>query len=142
MGLRVVCWIGLGCYVVLSATDLIYTSALLRGNCEAYEANPVAAACIEQHGLRGLAAYKTGGVIAFIGSVVLLLHHRPKVAAGLAIIGCCVMISVVMYSRGLIREARSAARHEAEWGIQWKETKPLPDDDSFDLHDLFDVSVR
>ena len=64
-------WLGIACYVVLSATDLLFTSALLKGNCEAYESNPIAAAFLEQHGLRGLALYKIGGVIAFTGSVVL-----------------------------------------------------------------------
>src|SRR3954454_15498628 len=107
MRLRIYCWLGLACYIALSATDLLFTSALLKGDCEAYEANPVAAAFLERHGLRGLAFYKMGGVVVFLGAVALVARRRPKVAAGLVTLGCSVILSVVLYSHALIRDARA-----------------------------------
>lgn len=142
MCLRIYCWLGMACYVVLSATDLLFTSALLKGNCEAYESNPIAAAFLEQHGLRGLALYKIGGVIAFLGSVLLLARRRPKVAAGLVTLGCAVILSVVMYSHGLIRDARAAARYDAEHGIVRSGKKPPHANEDFDLAGWCDLTIR
>ena len=128
----------------ISATDLLFTSALLKGNCEAYESNPIAAAFLEQHGLRGLALYKIGGVIAFTGSVVLLARRRPKVAAGLVCVtvGCAVILSVVMYSHGLIRDARTAAHYDAEHGIVRSGKKSPHAHEDFELPAWCSVAIR
>lgn len=142
MWLRIYCWLGMAGYVVLSATDLLFTSALLKGNCEAYESNPIAAACLEQHGLRGLALYKIGGVIAFLLSVALLARRRPKVAAGLITLGCAVILSVVLYSHGLIRDARVAAQYDAEHGIVRTGKKSPHANEEFDLPAWCNLTIR
>ena len=142
MRLRLYCCLGLACYLVLSATDLVYTSALLKGNCEVRESNPIAEACLERHGLWGLAAYKLGGVTVFVGSIALLARRRPRVAAGLVTIGCAALLSVVMYSHKLIAEARAEAQHDADYGIHWRENGPVRSDDEFVLPELCGVTIR
>lgn len=142
MRLRIYCWLGLACYVILSATDLLFTAALLQGNCEAYESNPVAAACLERHGLRGLALYKFGGVVVFLGSVALLARHRPKMAAALVTFGCSVILSVVMYSHALIREARAIAQQEAASGVEWPDDIAGKADEGFNLPEWCNVAIR
>jgi hypothetical protein len=142
MCLRIACWIGLGCYIALSATDLFYTTTLLRVNPEAYEANPFAAACIEQHGFRGLAAFKAGGVIAFIGAVVLLLRRRPALGAGVVALGCGVLVWVVMHSHELVQQAHAAPHREAEPGVQWKESSPKPRHGDFDMLEWCTLAMK
>jgi hypothetical protein len=142
MRLRIYCWLGLACYVVLSVTDLLFTSALLKGNCEAYESNPVAAAFLERHGLRGLALYKIGGVVVFLGSVALLARRRPKMAAALVTFGCSVILSVVVYSHALIREARATAEQEAASGVEWPAGSSGDANVGFDLPEWCNVAIR
>jgi len=142
MRLQIYCWLGLACYVVLSATDLLFTSALLKGDCEVYEANPLAAAFLERHGLRGLALYKIGGVVVFLGAVALLTRRRPKVAAGLVTLGCSVILSVVMYSHTLIRDARALAQQEAANGVERIPASSFNSDDGFDLPEWCNVAIR
>jgi hypothetical protein len=98
-------WLGLGLYALLSAADWTLTFALLRAHPGAFESNPVAAACLERHGWGGLALYKAGGVLMFVGAVYLLARRRPVVAAGVVGVGCAALLSVVTYTHGLICEA-------------------------------------
>jgi hypothetical protein len=114
VGWRAYCWVGLVTYALLSVVDFRFTSALLRANGGAYESNPVAAACLEQHGWRGLALYKAAGVVAFTGSLILLIRHRPKAGAGVVTFGCLVLLSVTTYSHGLLRDSH---RENAELGL-------------------------
>ena len=79
---------------LLSVADLKLTSALLHAGGGAYESNPVAAACLEQHGWHGLALYKAAGVVAFAGALCLLIRRSPKVAAGVVTFGCAVLLSL------------------------------------------------
>jgi len=102
VALRTYCWLGLALYAVLCAADLALTAALLRANGRAYEANPAAAACLEQHGWRGLAAFKAGGFVAFAGAVSLLVRRRPPAAAGVVTFGCLVLLWVTTYTHGLL----------------------------------------
>ena len=95
-------WVGLTLFAILSALDLLLTSALLRANVGAYESNPVAAACLEQHGWGGLALYKIGAVVAFAGAVFLLIRRRPKVGAVMVTLGCLILLSVTSYSHRLL----------------------------------------
>jgi hypothetical protein len=106
MSLKLVVWLGTGLYALLSAADWTMTHALLRSNPAAVEANPLAAACLEQHGWDGLAVYKCGSVLMFVGAVALLLRRRPSVAAGVVALGCAVLVAVTVYTHGLIRDAR------------------------------------
>jgi hypothetical protein len=98
------CWVGLVLYGLLSVADLKLTTALLRAGGGAYESNPVAAACLERHGWRGLAYYKGAGVVAFAGALILLMRHRPKVAAAVVTFGCAVLVAVTTYSHDLLLE--------------------------------------
>lgn len=112
MRLKTFCAIGLGVYALLSAADLLLTISLLKTSGEAYEANPAAAACLEQHGWGGLAAFKAGGVLMFFGAVYLLARRKPGVAAGVVTFGCGVLLAVTLYSHALIRQAHA---EDAEW---------------------------
>ena len=75
-------WAGLGLYALLSVADWMLTFALLRIHPGAVESNPLAAACLDLHGWRGLALYKLGGVLVFAAAAVLILRRRPAIAAG------------------------------------------------------------
>jgi hypothetical protein len=99
------CAIGFTVYALLSVADLKLTAALLDANPGAYESNPFAAACLEQHGWHGLALYKAAGVAAFAGAVFLLARRRPKVAAAVVTFGCSVLVAVTTYSHELIVDA-------------------------------------
>ncbi len=122
MGMRAYCWIGLGLYALLSIADFGLTSALLRANGGAYESNPFAAACLERHGWRGLAVYKTAGVLAFAGTLFLLIRHRPKAGAGIVTLGCVVLLSVTTYSHGLLMDTH---RENAELGLTPEQIEAL-----------------
>ena len=101
------CLLALGLYAVLSIVDFVLTFALLQlSDGLAYESNPLAAACLDRHGWYGLAAYKTLFVFIFIGTVAFVTMRKKWVGAALAVYGCAVLVSVVMYSQQLIGEAR------------------------------------
>jgi hypothetical protein len=97
--------VGMTLFAILSALDLLLTFALLRADAGAYESNPVAAACLEQHGWSGLALYKVGAVAAFTGAVLLLIRRRPKVGAVMVTLGCLILLSVTSYSHRLLMDS-------------------------------------
>lgn len=114
MRLKTYCWIGLGLYAALSVSDLLLTRSLLRADDEAFEANPVAAVWLEEHGWAGLAAFKAASVLVFLGAVVLLLRRHPALAAGVVTAACAVLLTVNAYSHSLLRQSeREAAAWEA-----------------------------
>ncbi|QJW92881.1 DUF5658 family protein [Frigoriglobus tundricola] len=116
MCLKLAVWMGLGLYALLSATDWMMTHALLKLHPDAVEANPIAAACLDLHGWDGLALFKVGGVLMFLGAVFLLVRRRPAVAAGVVAIGCSVLLSVTVYTHSLILQAhREAAEEDVAW---------------------------
>jgi Domain of unknown function (DUF5658) len=116
MSLKIYCWAGLSLYVLLSVADLMLTRALLQTNGEAYESNPAAAACLELHGWSGLALYKTGGVLIFVGSIYLLARRRPAVGAVVVTIGCGVLLFVTTYTHSLILDSKQEiANRDAAW---------------------------
>ncbi len=96
----------LGIFTVLSATDWVFTFVLLNTHPEAVETNPFAAACLELHGWTGLALYKVGGVLVFVGAIFLLVRRRPVVAAGVVALGCAVLLSVTTYTHTLLCDAQ------------------------------------
>jgi hypothetical protein len=112
----------LALYALLNVADFGLTSALLRANDGAYESNPFAAACLEQHGWRGLAVYKAAGVVAFAGSLVLLIRHRPKAGAAVVTFGCVVLLFVTTYSHGLLK---AAEREKAELSLTPQEVEVI-----------------
>ena len=114
MFLKWFCWTGLGLYAVLSVADWMLTFSLLRAHPGAVESNPLAAACLEQHGWRGLALFKLGGVAAFAAAVALIIRRRPAVAAGVVAFGCGALLWVTTYSHGLLCQAHRDARELAE----------------------------
>lgn len=118
MVVKAFCLLGLGTYVALSAADFILTFALLKlSDGIAYESNPIAAACLDQHGWLGLAAFKSALVLVFVASVGYIMTKRKQVGACLAVYGCAMLCSVLIHSQQLIGEARHeiATRH-AGWG--------------------------
>jgi hypothetical protein len=135
MRLKLVVGLGLALYALLSATDWLMTFALLRLHPGAVEANPLAAACLEQHGWNGLALYKVGGVLVFVGSVILLARRRPKVAVGVVALGCAALLTVTVYTHGLLCEAHRDAverSQDAAWpkpkpGTKPESASPIPD---------------
>lgn len=115
---KLICLLGLGVYCILSVVDYVFTFALIHlSGGTAYESNPVAAACLERHGWNGLAAFKVGGVCVFVVAVGLLASRRPQIAAGVAALGCAVLLTVTTYSHRLIVETRAEiATRDAGWG--------------------------
>lgn len=100
---KLFCLVGLGFYTALSVLDFLLTQSLIEGSGgEAFEANPIAAVWLEKHGWLGLAAFKAAGVLVFLGTIVLLVRRRPRVAAGLVALGCSVLIGVTTYSGRLM----------------------------------------
>ncbi|HJZ57423.1 MAG TPA: DUF5658 family protein [Gemmataceae bacterium] len=143
MGLRIYCALGVALYMLLSLADLVLTTALLRGNRAAYEANPLAAACLESHGWRGLAVYKAGGVAAFLGAIGLLTRRRPRVAAGVVTFGCLVMLGVTGYSHRLIQESRREAQEqEPVWWASQLPSRAAASEPATDYPDECWLSVR
>jgi hypothetical protein len=123
MLLKSAVWLGLGFYALLSATDWLFTFALLRAHPGAIEANPLAAACLDRYGWTGLALFKTGGVLVFVGAVFLLARRRPVVAATLTAGGCAVLLAVTVYTHGLLCEAHRDAVERAQ-DAAWPKPKP------------------
>lgn len=118
MAVKVFCLFGLALYVALSVADFLLTFALLKlSDGIAYEANPIAAACLDSHGWMGLAAFKATLVIVFVGSVGYITTRKKRVGACLAVYGCAMLVGVVIHSQGLIGEARhEIATRSAGWG--------------------------
>jgi len=122
MRLKYVVWLGLGLYVLLSATDWAFTFALLHGYPGAVETNPLAAACLARFGWGGLALYKATGVLVFVGAVLLLVRRRPILAAKLTGGACAVMLAVLVYTHGLLCEAHRDAVDRAQ-DAAWAQPK-------------------
>ncbi len=118
MAVKAFCLIGLGFYVALSVVDFILTFALLKlSDGIAYESNPIAAAFLEAHGWHGLAAFKAALVLVFVGTVGFVSTRKKWVGAALAVYGCAILSSVVVYSQELIGEARQEiATRGPGWG--------------------------
>ena len=115
MRIKLAVWMGLGLYTLLSATDWMMTHALLKLHPGAVEANPIAAACLDLHGWDGLALFKVGGVLIFVGAVFLLVRRRPAVAAGVVAMGCAVLLSVTVYTHSLILQAHREIDDDVAW---------------------------
>ena len=118
MAVKVFCLLGLGLYVALSVADFVLTFALLKlSDGIAYESNPIAAAFLDRHGWGGLALFKATLVLLFVGSVGFIAMRKRRVAALLAVYGCAMLTSVVIYSQQLIGEARhEIATRGPGWG--------------------------
>jgi hypothetical protein len=102
MAWQLVIGLGLVLFVGLSGVDWLMTFTLLQSDPSAFEANPLAAACLERYGWSGLAVYKTAGVVVFVVAVSLIARRRPPVALGVVGIGCGMLIVVTSYTHGLI----------------------------------------
>ncbi len=99
---QLVIGLGLVLFVFLSGVDWLMTFTLLQSDPSAFEANPLAAACLERYGWSGLAVYKTAGVVVFAVAVGLIAQRRPPVAVGVIAVGCAMLIVVTSYTHGLI----------------------------------------
>jgi hypothetical protein len=121
MFLKIAVWLGMGIYALLSATDWMMTHALLQAHPGAIEANPLAAACLHRYGWDGLAVFKCAGVAVVLGAVFLIARSRPAVAGGVVALGCAVLLSVTVYTHGLLRDSNREAR-EAYDDAAWPES--------------------
>lgn len=113
MTVKRVLLIGLAAFTGLSLIDFTQTAALINGSeGRVYEANPVAAAWLESYGWHGLAAFKVGACLLFVGSVALLARRRPRVGAGLTLLGCLALLAVTCYSFNLLANPPVDAEEE------------------------------
>lgn len=104
------CILVLGLFVALSVCDLVLTYALVEGSGGAvYEANPVAAEWLADHGWLGLTIFKAGAVFIVVGSVALIVRHRPAVGAAVACAACLATAAVNLHSHRLLHTDREMA---------------------------------
>lgn len=106
--------LGLILYAFLSVVDWLMTFTLLQSDPSAFEANPFAAACLEQYGWKGLALYKTAGVGVFVAAVCLIARRRPPVAIGVIVLGCGILGIVTSYTHMLICQNHHAETQSAD----------------------------
>jgi hypothetical protein len=106
-------FVAFAAFAILSVVDYTQTAALITGSSgRVYEANPVASVWLESYGWKGLAAFKLLACGLFLGSVYLLARHRPRVGAGLAVVGCLALLTVTCYSYHLLANPPA---EEDEW---------------------------
>jgi hypothetical protein len=98
-----VCILTLALFVALSACDFVFTYLLVEGGGgEVYEANPVAAGWLTDHGWLGLAAFKAAAVLVVVGAVGLIARRKPAVGVALACLGCLATAVVNLHSHTLL----------------------------------------
>jgi len=101
-------------FVTLSVCDLVFTYLLVEGSGgDIYEANPVAAGWLSNHGWVGLAIFKAAAVLVVIGSVALIVRKRPALGVAVACIACLATGAVNMHSHRLLAEAEMDATSSA-----------------------------
>jgi hypothetical protein len=107
-----VCVLTLVLFVTLSACDFLFTYLLVEGSDGAvYEANPVAASWLADHGWVGLAAFKALAVCVVIGAVVLIVRRKPAVGVAVACAACLATAVVNLHSHRLLTAAEAGATH-------------------------------
>jgi len=108
------CVLTLALFVALSACDFTFTYLLVEGTGgDVYEANPVAAPWLADHGWLGLAAFKAAAVLVVIGTVVLIARRKPAVAAAVACAACLAAAVVNLHSHRLLAAAETAVGETA-----------------------------
>ncbi|HEY2784853.1 MAG TPA: DUF5658 family protein [Fimbriiglobus sp.] len=101
--MRRVCIYGLILFAVLSVGDLAYTYLLLEcTGGSVYEANPVAAGWLADHGWPGMVAFKAGAAFVVIGAVALIVRYRPALGAAVACMACLATGAVNLHSHRLL----------------------------------------
>ncbi len=92
-------------YLVLSVADLVLTWGLIQGSGHlVYESNPVARDWLLKYGWNGLLIFKAGMVLTVALSCWLIGRTRPRLSAGILVVGCLVTGGVVIYSWHLMKE--------------------------------------
>ena len=85
-------------FVVASGLDLFCTWLLLAGSDVAYEANPLAAYILKNHGWLGLSLFK-GGAVVFVTSLGLAINiNYPRSALRMFRISSALVLCVLAYS--------------------------------------------
>jgi hypothetical protein len=93
----------LGLFILLNVADFGLTWRLLNGSMpEVVESNPVANACLEQHGWAGLALLKLGVVFVVLAVCLVVSRYRPRTSGRLLVFACTVLAFVVLYSCGVL----------------------------------------
>ncbi len=90
------------CLIVLSASDLLVTYALLRRGPAFYESNPVAQWFFERWNIAGMALFKFSaiGLVVVIGEVV--ERHRPTWGRVLLLVSCVATAAVVVHGMRIL----------------------------------------
>jgi cell division protein FtsB len=101
-------------YALLSMLDLFLTWLLVDGVRGTYEANPLAADILENHGWAGVALFKGGCVAIVLATGALLWRRRPRTARVILGLACSCALGVVGYSLWLTDSGVEAAG----WGRQ------------------------
>jgi Domain of unknown function (DUF5658) len=102
------CILTLVLFVTLSACDFLFTYLLVEGSGgEVYEANPVAATWLADHGWVGLAAYKAAAVFVVIGAVALIVRRKPAIGVAVACAACLATAAVNLHSHKLLAAAEA-----------------------------------
>jgi hypothetical protein len=105
-----VCILTLALFVALSACDFALTYLLVEGSGgEVYEANPVAAPWLADHGWMGLAAFKLTAVLVVIGAVGLIARRKPAIGVAVACAACLATAVVNLHSHRLLAAAETSA---------------------------------
>jgi hypothetical protein len=86
-------------FALLSLADLALTWALIQqGMGQVYEANPVAAWWLRNHGWVGLATFKAFAVLSGIGLGAAISRRQPVAGGRILALGCAATAAVVLYS--------------------------------------------
>jgi len=57
---------------------------------------------LKQYGWSGLAIYKAATTLVVVASVLIILRHKPRLAAAVATMACLLVLAVALYSHNLL----------------------------------------
>ena len=90
------------CFLLLSVVDLLLTGWLLVGEGPFFEANPLAAWCLQRFGWGGLAGLKAASLLLTAAGIAVLARRRPWIARGILAVGCLAVALVVFQGASLV----------------------------------------
>ena len=95
----------MACFFLLSLADLLLTGWLLGEEGTFFEANPLAAWCLDRFGWWGLAGLKALSFLLAAGGLSVLARRRPRLARGTLALGCLAVALVVYHGATLATAA-------------------------------------
>jgi hypothetical protein len=120
-------------FAILGLADLTLTWVLIQqGRGQVYEANPLAAWCLRNHGWSGLVVFKAVMLLCGAGVAAVISRRRPGTGGRLLALGCVATASVVGYSSyltvacaGPFDELRIAHEDGARLGVQLAQRRKM-----------------